>query len=128
MFKGVGGGSRSILGSQLFLKIEVLYFKELFTEWKNLQILQFCDVAKLVWFRKYIGNPILKKIMKILIWLIRKTEYLESTGALGKLKTFSGGDLIIVSRLRAAIFEIFIFWPESGPQICKNSQKRPKMD
>ena len=61
---GKEGGPRSIFGFILILKEGVPSFHTLFTELKNLYSLRFCDVAKLVGFRKLIGNPILKETRK----------------------------------------------------------------
>ena len=44
--KGIGG-SRSKMRSRMILKIQIMYFQELFTESKKLAVLSFSVVAKL---------------------------------------------------------------------------------
>ena len=51
-------------------------------------------------------------------------EYLEeSTRVLG-LKIATHGQLMVLSKLRAAIFEILIFWRFMAVKSSKNSEKR----
>ena len=45
--KGIGGGSRSKMRFRVILKIQIMYFQELFTESKKLAVLSFSVVAKL---------------------------------------------------------------------------------
>ena len=106
----------------MILKIQVPNVRTLFTEFKILHPSRFYGVTKLVWFRKYIGNPILKKNVIILILKKRIKEYLELSGTLGKLKIGQDGHKLGISRPHAAIFDIFTFRPKPAVRNLKNAK------
>ena len=75
----------AFLGFLLILKIWVPYIHTLFTEIKNLYSLSFCCVAKLVRFRKYIGNPIHLKIVENLKSRITMNRMISARNGVRKL-------------------------------------------
>ena len=63
-----------------------MYFRELFTDLKNIFSLRFCDLANMARFRKYIGNPIHLKSIKNL--QLRILVQLHESVPAGKISWF----------------------------------------
>ena len=93
-----------------------LKFRTLFTELQKKIPLSFCDVAKLAWFRKYIGISIHLKNFKIF-----KSKKCQKSIFFflfdPRVLIFGlGGHNMIILDCCAGILKIFVFRPEIGSE------------